>query len=101
MSVGMLRRWRRAQIRFCQKHRTIQGPCYARATSPDDHITVRDWRRRPPLPLTVPRRQHQASWGWIGCTSPTCRHYAAIVTTPFITAGDRVKICPNVFPGLT
>jgi len=32
-------------------------------------ITVRDWRRRLPLPLTVPRRQHQATW-WVYCTRP-------------------------------
>jgi hypothetical protein len=37
--------------------------------SSDDHITVRDWRRRPPLRLRVTKKL-DIRWCWIKCTLP-------------------------------
>jgi len=62
MSVAPVRRGRPAQLHFRQTSdlpggRAMLAPCPLTTTSASG-----DWRRKPPLPLTVPRRQHQATW---------------------------------------
>ncbi len=46
-----------------------------------DHITVRDWRRKPPLRLRVTKRLH-IHWCWIKCTR--CDHMRAVAIAPFV-----------------
>jgi hypothetical protein len=45
------------------------------------HISVRDWRRRPPLRLRVTTKP-ATCWFWIKCTR--CPHMAAVAITPYI-----------------
>jgi hypothetical protein len=45
----------------------------------DDYISVRDWRRRPPLRLRV-RKKLDIHWGWIKCTH--CPHMRAVAIAP-------------------
>ena len=47
----------------------------------DGYISVRDWRRRPPLRLTVMRKP-KTCWWWITCTR--CPHMAAVAIAPYI-----------------
>jgi hypothetical protein len=57
------------------KYQPFRASCYARAMSSDDHITVRDWRRRPPLPLRVTKKL-DIHWCWTKCTR--CPHMRAV-----------------------
>jgi hypothetical protein len=49
--------------------------------SPDDYISVRDWRRKPPLWLRVTSKP-DVCWFWIKCTR--CPHMAAVAIVPYI-----------------
>jgi hypothetical protein len=50
--------------------------------SPNDPIiTVRDWRRRPPLPLRVTKKL-DIHWCWIKCTR--CPHMRAVAIAPYM-----------------
>jgi hypothetical protein len=49
----------------------------------DAYISMRDWRRKPPMRLRVTRRLH-IHWCWINCTDHTCHHTAAVAITPYI-----------------
>jgi hypothetical protein len=49
--------------------------------SSDDHITVRDWRRQPPLRLRVTKKL-DIHWCWIKCTR--CPHMRAVAIAPYI-----------------
>ena len=54
--------------------------------SPDDYISVRDWRRKPPLRLRVTSKP-DVCWFWIKCTR--CPHMAAVAIVPYIIRWDR------------
>jgi hypothetical protein len=56
----------------------------------DDYISVRDWRRRPPLRLRVTQKP-KTSWCWIKCTR--CDHMAAVAIAPYI-----IRWGPDAWP---
>jgi len=47
----------------------------------DDYISVRDWRRKPPLRLRAAKKLH-IHWCWIKCTR--CPHMAAVAIAPYV-----------------
>jgi hypothetical protein len=49
--------------------------------SPADYISVRDWRRKPPLRLRVTQKP-RVCWFWIKCTR--CPHMSAVAIAPYI-----------------
>jgi len=49
--------------------------------SPADYISVRDWRRKPPLRLRVTQKP-PVCWFWIKCTR--CPHMCAVAIAPYI-----------------
>ncbi len=50
---------------------------------PDIYISTRDWRRKPPLRLSLRSKLH-IHWCWIKCTNQTCRQMAAVAIVPYI-----------------
>jgi hypothetical protein len=52
----------------------------------ENHISVSDWRRRPPLRLRVSRKL-KIHWCWIKCTR--CSHMRAVAIAPYGSGGDR------------
>jgi len=59
----------------------------------DDHISVRDGRRRP-----LRRRHHEAGWWWAYCTNAQCMHHAAITSAPFITRWGPRRLARHAAP---
>jgi len=49
--------------------------------SVDDYISVRDWRRKPPLRLR-PTTKLGICWCWIKCTR--CPHMSAVAIAPYV-----------------
>jgi hypothetical protein len=47
----------------------------------EPYISVRDWRRKPPMQLRVTRKP-LTCWWWIKCTR--CPHKAAVAIAPYI-----------------
>jgi hypothetical protein len=47
--------------------------------SPNDYISVRDWRRKPPMSLRVTKKL-DIHWCWIKCTR--CPHMRAVAIAP-------------------
>lgn len=46
-------------------------------------ISVQEWRRKPPLRLTIAKKP-DACWLWVNCGHPmTCGHRAAIAIVPY------------------
>jgi hypothetical protein len=50
----------------------------------DGYISVRDWRRKPPLRLRVTEKP-RTCWWWIKCTR--CPHMAAVAIAPSRVSG--------------
>jgi hypothetical protein len=56
-------------------------------------ISVRDWRRQPPLRLTVAEKL-DACWCWVNCGAPLkCGHRAAVAIAPFV-----IRWGPDAWP---
>ena len=68
----------------------------------NDYISVRDWRRRPPLRLRVTKKL-DIHWCWIKCSR--CPHMRAVAIAPYVRGPDgwrnvlrRVARCTNSRP---
>ena len=46
-------------------------------------ISVHDWRRRPPLRLTLTEKLHW-HWRWISCNHHLCGHEAVVAIVPYV-----------------
>jgi hypothetical protein len=51
--------------------------------SPETDICVHDWRHRPPLRLSPPRRLG-IGWCWVNCNNYMCAHAAVIAIVPYV-----------------
>lgn len=58
----------------------------------DDYISVRDWRRKPPLRRTVSKKP-ATCWFWIKCTR--CPHMSAVALAPYI-----IRWGPDAWPDM-
>ena len=55
-------------------------------------ISARDWRRKPPLRLTISEKP-DVCWWWVNCGNFKCAHRAAIAIAPYI-----IRWGPDAWP---